>query len=114
MEVMNWLRTQPADWHVLADPSHAGKYGVSVRLGGKRDTLLEATKDAALAIYSRDIAMRVRDRTEQLAHFGELSAREMQALAERYDLDVVIVENSRRLDLPEIYRNDRFVVYDLR
>ena len=114
MNAMTWLETQPSDWHVLADPSHAGKYGVSVRLGAERDTLLEATKDTALAIYSRDIAMRVRDRTEQLAHFGELSTAEIRALSDRYGLQVVIVESSRRLDLPELYRNDQFVVYDLR
>lgn len=114
MDVMTWLRTQPADWQVLADPSHAGKYGVSVRLAGERDTVLEATKDSALAIYSRDIAMRVRDRMEQLAHFGELSTAEMRALGGRYGVAVVIVESERRLELPELYRNSQFVVYDLR
>jgi hypothetical protein len=114
MDVMNWLKTQPSDWHVLADPSHAGKYGVSVRLAAERDTLLEATKDTALAIYSRDIAMRVRDRVEQLAHFGELSTAEMLALATRYTLHVAVVETSRHLELPELYRNTQFVVYDLR
>ena len=114
MDAMDWLRTQPTSWHVLADPSHAGKYGVSIRLAGERDTLLEATKDSALAIYSRDIAMRVRDRTEQLAHFGELSTREMRALADRYDLDAVIVESPRALELPELYRNGQFVVYGFR
>ncbi len=114
MDVMNWLKTQPTAWQVLAHPSHASKYGVSVRLGAERDTLLEETKDSALAIYSRDVAMRVRDRSSQLAHFGELTTTEMRALATKYALDVVVVEASRKLDLAELYRNPEFVVYDLR
>lgn len=114
MDAMRWLNTQPAAWHVLADPSHAGKYGVSVRLGAERDTVLEATKDSALAIYSREIAMRVGDRTAQLANFGELSTAEMRALAGRYDLDAVVVERPRTLDLPELYGNSQFVVYGFR
>jgi hypothetical protein len=33
MDAMNWLRAQPLSWHVLADPQHGWKYGVSVRVG---------------------------------------------------------------------------------
>jgi hypothetical protein len=114
MDAMTWIKTQPTSWHVLADPAHAGKYGVSVRLGAERDTMLEQTKDAALAIYSRDIAMRVRERFLRLLHYGELSTPEFRTLAKDYALDVAIVESSRKLDLPELYRNSQFVVYDLR
>ena len=59
---MRWLARQPADVHVLADPGHAWKYGTSVRVAAERDVLLEEVKDSALAIYSRDVAVRVVER----------------------------------------------------
>jgi hypothetical protein len=59
VDAMRWLATQPTDWHVLADPGHAWKYGVSVRVAANRDTLLESVKDSAIAIYDRGVAMRV-------------------------------------------------------
>ena len=53
---MNWLRAQPVNWHVLADPGHAWKYGSSVRVAARRDTLLESGKDSSMAMYDRDLA----------------------------------------------------------
>ena len=53
-------RHQPIDTHVLADPGHAWQYGTSVQgLGGTRCPA-RRVKDSALAIYSRDVAVRVR------------------------------------------------------
>ncbi len=42
---MDWLKAAPPAWYVLADPGHAWKYGVSVRLAAEKDTLVEAGKD---------------------------------------------------------------------
>jgi hypothetical protein len=114
MDAMRWLKTQPSDMHVLADPGHAWKYGTSVRVGAHRDTLLESVKDSAIALYSRPIAERVAVRGRDLVDFDRLSTLRARALATQYDLDVVVVESAHVLALPELYRNARFVIYDLR
>jgi hypothetical protein len=88
-------------------------YGVSARLAAEKDTLVEAGKDTALAIYDRDIAMSVGERLDALRDFDQLSTQQAQALAERYDLDVVVIQAEQPLDLPILYRNDQFVIYDL-
>lgn len=113
-EAMQWLETQPADWHVLADPDHAWKYGISVRVGASKDTVLEVVKDSAIALYDRDTALRVAARTRDLVNFDRLTTTRAQALAARYDVDVLIVESAHTLAFPVLYRNDRFVIYDLR
>jgi hypothetical protein len=111
---MAWLRDQPDDWHVLADPDHAWKYGSSVRVAAGLDTVLEASKDAAMAIYERDLAMRVADRSAALSGFDDLTLTEVKRLDARYGVDVLVMEAGRVLALPVLYRNNRFVVYDLR
>ena len=63
-----------ADTHVLADPGHGWKYGTSVRVSAERDVLLEEVKDSALAIYSRDVAARVVERTQAIGDFASLTA----------------------------------------
>lgn len=113
-DAMAWLKRQPSDWHVLADPRHAWKYGVSVRLAAEKDTLLEVGKDPALATYDRAIAMRVADRSAALADFDRFTTAEVRALDARYGLDVLVVEADRTFDFPVLYRNAGFVVYDLR
>ena len=57
-DAMRWMQGQPRDAHVLADPGHAWKYGTSVRVAAERDVFLEEVKDSAVAIYSRDVAIR--------------------------------------------------------
>jgi hypothetical protein len=114
IDAMTWLERQPAGWYVLADPGHAWKYGVSVRLAAGKDTLVEAGKDTALAMYDRPIAMAVSDRLGALSNFETLSTDEARRLATRYGLDVAVLERSQHLDLPELYHNARFVVYQLR
>lgn len=110
-DVMRWTSNTPTDSHVLADPGHASKYGVSVRVAGQRDVYLEEVKDTALALYSREVAMRVLDRIQGLPSFDELTAEQAQALADRYDLDYLVTE--RDVALPIVYRNDQFRVYRL-
>lgn len=112
---MRWLRQQPTSWHVLADPAHAWKYGTSVRVAARRDTPLELGKDPAMAMYDRALAARVAERTEALAGFDDWTTEvEVRSVATRYDLDVFVDRTDRHFDLPALFRNDRFVVYDLR
>ena len=111
-EAMNWIARQPLDAHVLADPGHAFKYGVSVRVAAGHDVLLEDDKDAAIAMYSRAIAQRVVERRRALADFPSLTAPGARALAERYDLNYLVTEAV--LPLPEVYRNARFRIYALK
>jgi len=113
-EVLAWLRTQPASWLVLADPGHAWKYGVSVRVGAHRDAFLELGKDSSMAMYDRDVAMRVKERSAALDNFDGLEAAGVRALAARFGIDVLVDRRTRVLALPVLHQNADFVVYDLR
>ncbi|MDA1307349.1 MAG: hypothetical protein O2917_08820, partial [Acidobacteria bacterium] len=114
MDAMHWLRTQPDDWHVLADPGHAWKYGISVRVAAQKDTVLESVKDSAIALYDRDVAVRVSARTQDLVDFDRMTDTRARTLAARYDADVLVAESAHVLTLPVLYRNVQFVIYDLR
>jgi hypothetical protein len=111
-DVMRWLRNTPAGSNVLADPGHAWRYGTSVRAAACRDVYLEEVKDAAIALYSRDVAMRVADRTQALGDFAMLTAERARSLAARYDLDYLVT--TRALDLPLEFQAAPFHVYGLR
>jgi hypothetical protein len=113
-DAMRWVAAQPTDVHVLADPQHAWRYGPSVRVSARRDTLLDAGKDPALAIYDRGTARRVAARGHALAGFDSFTTADVLSVAAEYDLDVFVDHNTRRFDLPVLYRNDGFIVYDLR
>ena len=114
ISALSWLESQPKDWFVLADPGQAWKFGASVRVGAHRDTLLEAGKDSSMAMYDRDVAMHVKDRTEALANFEALDTDGIRSLAARYHLTVLVDKRGRTLALPVLYENAGFVVYDLR
>jgi hypothetical protein len=111
-DAMRWIASQPRDVHVLADPGHGWKYGTSVRVAAGRDVLIEEVKDSALAIYSRDVAVRVVDRLTAVGDFGALTAERATALARQYGLDFLVTEAD--LPLPAAYQNDRFRIYRLR
>jgi hypothetical protein len=111
-DAMRWVRQQPIDMHVLADPGHAWRFGTSVRVSGERDVFIEDVKDSAIAIYSRDVAARVVERLPLVSDFNGLTPEAARALAARYDLDVLVTE--RDLPLPLAYRNARFRIYNLR
>jgi hypothetical protein len=96
---------------VLADPGHAWKYGSSVRVAARRDVLLEEVKDSAVAIYSREVATRVVDRTTGVGDFSRMTAARARELDRRYDLDYLVTEAT--LPLPLAYSNSRFRVYAL-
>jgi hypothetical protein len=109
---MAWLRRQPRDTHVFADPGHGWKYGTSVRVSAERDVLIEEVKDSALAIYSREVAGRVVERTQAVGDFSALTADHARTLAGRYELDFLVTEAD--LPLPLAYRNQQFRIYSLR
>jgi hypothetical protein len=110
-DAMRWIKAQRIDAHVIADPGHAWKYGTSVRVAAERDVFLEETKDSAMAIYSRDVALRFLDRVRASEDFEQMTAERARALAARYDLDYLVAEAD--LPLPVAYRNTRFKVYAL-
>jgi hypothetical protein len=114
MDAMRWLGSQPPDWHVLADPGHAWKYGISVRVGARRDTLVESVKDSAIAIYDRDVALRVADRMHFTADYDQITEARLRMLKEKYDLDVAVVTAGSAFNLPLLYRNAAFAIIDLR
>jgi hypothetical protein len=110
-EAMGWLAAQPKSAHVLADAGHAWRYGTSVRVSAGRDVFLEETKDSAIAIYSRDVAVRVVERIGALGNLATLSAADVQRLGERYGLTHVVTAG--RLDLPLAFENGSFRIYTL-
>jgi hypothetical protein len=110
-DAMQWIKAQPATSHVLVDPGHAWKYGTSVRVSAERDVFLEEVKDSAIAIYSRDVALRYNERSAAVVDFDRLSAERAAELASRYDLDYLVAEADLPLRLA--YRNARFKVYSL-
>jgi hypothetical protein len=112
-DAMRWIASQPVHVHVLADPGHAWKYGTSVRVSAGRDVFQEDVKDSAMAIYSRDVAMRVLERGQALGDFERITADQARALGRRYGLDYLVVAD-RKLDLPVAYANGRFAVFSLR
>jgi hypothetical protein len=111
-DAMRWIRAQPINVHVLADPGHAWKYGTSVRVAAERDVFLEEVKDSAVAIYSRDVAVRFLERVRASLDFNQMTADRARDLATRYDLAYLVVEKD--LPLPVAYRNARFKVYRLK
>jgi len=111
-DAMQWLSRTPLDTHVLADPGHAYRFGTSVRVAARRDVFLEEVKDVAIGIYSRDVAMRVIERTRALGDFNQLTPSRVRALAAQYDLDYLVTANP--IDLPVVYRNEQLTIYALR
>lgn len=110
-DAMRWISRAPPGSHVLADPGHAWKYGTSVRVAGERDLYLEEVKDTALALYSREVAMRVLGRIQDAHDFDTLTPERANALATQYDLNYLVLD--RDIALPVVYRNGRFRVYAL-
>ena len=111
-DAMRWVSRQPVTTHVLADPGHSWKYGTSVRVSAARDVFLEEVKDSAIAIYSRDVAHRVVERTAAIGDFTTMTPERAHALAATYDVDYLVTEG--HLDLPLAYENSRFRIYALK
>jgi hypothetical protein len=110
-QAMRFLTTLPKDAHVLADSGHAWRYGTSVRVSAHRDVFLEETKDAAIAIYSRDVAVRVVDRIRAVGDLAARTPEDIQRLGEQYGVTHVVTVG--RLPLPPVFENAEFRVYAL-
>ena len=93
-------------------PVTRGSTAPASRVAAERDVFLEDVKDSAIAIYSRDVAIRYLGTHAARRRFrpdhGRTRARE---LAARYDLDYLVARTD--LPLPVAYRNERFRVYAL-
>jgi hypothetical protein len=113
-DALRWLRDQPSDWHVLSDPNHVWKYGVGVRLAAFKDTPLDTSKDSAMAIYDRELARRVTDYSRALERFDSFTETDVGALDAAFDIDVFVDRADRHFGWPVLFRNDEFVIYDLR
>jgi hypothetical protein len=113
VRVGHWLAARaPLDTHILADPDHDWKFGHSVRITARRDVLVEGVKDAAIALYDRNVALRVQSRLEAVGDFATLDATSAHALARRFDLDLLVID--RDVALEQLHREGRFRVYRLK
>jgi hypothetical protein len=110
--VAGWAQARPVDTAWLADPNHAAKYGTSLRMAAGRDVFIEATKDMAIGMYDRAIALRTRDRLRVVGPFAGLSAEGARRLAADHDLDYLATEEE--VPLPELFRSGALRVYQLR
>lgn len=111
-DAMTWARSSSRGSGWLADPVHAALYGSSLRAVGERDVFLEDLKDTALAMYDRDIAMRIAERRRALGTTPWNTADGARALARRYNLDYLVI--ARPLALPLAYRAGPLAIYRLR
>lgn len=109
---MTWAQSTDPGSGWLADPLHAARYGSSLRAAGRRDVLIEQVKDEAIAMYDRNIAMRVADREHALSTLAWDTPEGARALARRYDLDYLIVDHP--VDLPLAHRSGSLFIYKLR
>jgi hypothetical protein len=110
-EAMRFVSTLPKDAFIVADSGHAWRYGTSVRVSGGRDVFLEETKDSAVAIYSRDVAVRVVERIRALGDLSTRAPEDIERLGEQYGITHVVTEG--RLPLPPLFENAQFRVYAL-
>ncbi len=111
-DAMAWARSTPPGSGWLADPVHAARYGSSLRAAGHRDVLLELLKDRAIAMYDRDVAMRVADRERALAVLAWDTPDGARGLARRFGLDYLVID--RELELPLAHRSGSLFIYRLR
>jgi hypothetical protein len=108
---MAWLRATPDHTGVIAAPDHAARYGTSVRVAAHRDVLVEGLKDSAIGMYSRDVAMRTRERLDAIGGFDRLSAPDAIRLGDRYGLAYLVTEQP--LALPIAFESGPLRVYRL-
>jgi len=107
-----WARSTEVRSHWLADPIHAARYGMSLRVAAGRDVFVEGIKDAAIGMYDRAIAIRTRDRLAAIGNFEALTADQARSLAATYDIDYLLAE--RPFDLPLAFQSGNLRIYRLR
>ena len=111
-DAMAWAQTTDPASGWLADPYHAALYGSTVRAAGHRDVLLDRMKDPAIAMYDRNIAMRLAERERALAALPWDTPDGARALARRYGLDYLVI--GRPLDLPLVHQSGSLSIYRLK
>jgi len=74
--------------------------------------LLEQVKDLAIVMYDRSAALSVADRERALAALPWNTPDGARALARRYGLDYLIID--QELDLPLAHRSGTLFIYRLR
>ena len=97
--------------HVFAHPDHVWSYGSSLRVSADRDVLTEGVKDAAIAIYSRDSALRVSERRAAVGDFNALTDQRARELAAAYSLDYLLTEQA--FALPRVHTEGALTLYRL-
>lgn len=110
--VMGFARTSDKSSGWIADPLHAVLYGTSVRVAGERDVYVESVKDAAIGMYSREVAFRTQERLVALGAFEGLTEERARDVAATYDMDYLVID--RPLDLPLAFTSGDLRVYRLR
>ena len=107
-----WIAaTTPRDAHFLLHPEHVYRYGSSFRVVAQRDVLLEVVKDRAMAMYSREAAIRLEERLQAAGDVAVIDEGRIAVLANRYDLDYMVTE--RELDLRLVHREGVLRLYRL-
>ena len=110
--VAAWAQTTEIGSGWVADPIHASRYGTSLRMAAGRDVFVEATKDSAIGMYDRAIALRTRDRLRVLDGFVAYPDDRARRLATEYDQDYLVTEQD--LPLPRAFESGPIRVYSLR
>ena len=110
--VAAWVRSTPNDSSWLADPLHAALYGTSLRMAAAHDVFVEGTKDAAIGMYDRGIALRTRERLRRVALFTQMSGDQLRDVGRDYQLDYLISE--AEMPMPLVYQSGLIRVYRLR
>jgi hypothetical protein len=107
-----WIAARtPRDAHFLVRPDHADRYGSSFRVVAQRDVLLEVGTDRAMALYSRETALRVEERVHAAGDLAAFDEGRIASLARRYHLDYLVTE--RALHLPMLHREGALRLYSL-
>jgi Domain of unknown function (DUF6798) len=107
-----WIAaTTPRDAHFLVHPEHVYRYGSSFRVVAQRDVLVEVVKDRAMAMYSREAAVRLEERLQAAGDVAVLDEGRIAALAKQYDLDYLVTE--RELNLPMVRQEGALRLYRL-
>lgn len=98
--VSRWAaEATPLEAGFLADPGHASAYGTSLRMAAGRDVFVEATKDGAIGMYERAIAVRTRDRLQAVGDFASASPERLEALARAHGLRYLITDRPLPFDV---------------
>jgi hypothetical protein len=81
-------------------------------VAGERDVFVEGIKDAAIGMYERDVAIRTRDRLDELSDFDTMTPERAKTLGTRYQLDFLVT--AQALELPVAFSSGPLRVYRLR